>query len=121
VTDKLLVPDQALRWRPTWEQIAPSARAGLTPPPARKSRPGEEKEGENEADEPTVEIATPTVWVRAEEGFVRPVPVKLGISDGINSEMAGGALRDKDEVVIHAVRAAKPDFVSSFVNKVIKK
>ena len=42
----LLIPDQALRWRPTWDQITPSARAGLTPPAPRKPRPAEEKEGE---------------------------------------------------------------------------
>ena len=116
-----MIPDQALRWRPTWEQITPSARAGLTPPAPRKSRPAEEKDAENGADEPTVETTTPTVWVRADDGLVRPVAVKLGISDGMVTELTGGELKVKDEVVINAVRAAKPDFVSSFVNKVIKK
>ena len=47
------------------------------------------------------------------------MPVKLGLSDGIVTELTGGELKIKDEVVINAVRAAKPDFVSSFVNKVI--
>jgi HlyD family secretion protein len=120
-SDVPLIPDQALRWRPTWEQISPSARAGLSPPAPRKAQSTEEQEGESETDEPTVDVATPTVWVRADDGLVRPVPVKLGLSDGIVTELTGGDLHVKDEVVIHAVRAAKPDFVSSFVNKVIKK
>ncbi len=34
----LLVPNQALRWRPTWEQVSPAARAGLTRPTAEKAR-----------------------------------------------------------------------------------
>jgi HlyD family secretion protein len=120
-SDVLLIPDQALRWRPTWEQITPSARAGLTPPAPRKTRPVDEKEGENEAEEPTVETATPTVWVRADDGLVRPVPVKLGLSDSMVTELTGGDLQVQDEVVINAVRTAKPDFVSSFINKIVRK
>ncbi len=120
-TDVPLVPDQALRWRPTWDQITPSARAGLNPPAPRKTRPAEEKGAENEADESTVDTAMPTVWVRADDGLVRPMPVKLGLSDGMNTELTGGELQVKDEVVVNTIRSARPDFVSSFVNKVIKK
>jgi HlyD family secretion protein len=117
----LLIPVQALRWRPTWDEVTPSARAGLTPLVPLKPRPAEEKEGENEADEPTVDTAAPMAWVRADDGLVRPVPVKPGISDGMVTELIGGDLQAKDEVVINTVRAAKPDFVSSFINKIIKK
>jgi HlyD family secretion protein len=120
-SDVPLIADQALRWRPTWDQVTLSARAALPPPVSRKPQPGEEKEGEGEAGEPTVELATPTAWVRADDGLVRPVPVKLGLSDGIVTELTGGELQVKDEVVINTVHAAKADFVSSFVNKVIKK
>ena len=49
------------------------------------------------------------------------MPVKLGLSDSMVTELTGGELQVKDEVVINAVRAAKPDFVSSFINKVVKK
>jgi len=120
-SDVPLIPDQALRWRPTWDQITPSAHGGLTPPAPRKTRPAEEKEEESEGDEPTVDAGKPTVWVRADDGLVRPVPVKLGLSDGMLTELTGGDLKVKDEVVINAVRAAKPDFVSSFINKIVKK
>ncbi len=119
-SDVPLVPNQALRWRPAWEEISPSARAGLTPPSPRKPQPAEEKEG-NEGDEATVDTAAPTVWVRTDDGLVRPVPVKLGLSDGMVTELTGGDLKVKDEVVINAVRAGKPDFVSSFINKILKK
>jgi HlyD family secretion protein len=115
----LLIPDQALRWRPTWEQITPSARAGLTPPPKRNPRA--ESDGDPDADEPTVEVATPTAWVLADDGLVRPVPVKLGISDSMSTELLGDDIRPGDDVVINAVRAARPDFVSSFINKILKK
>jgi HlyD family secretion protein len=120
-SDALLVPDQALRWRPTWEQITPSARTGLPPPAPRKPGSAEEKGGEDQAEEATVDTGTPTAWVRAADGLVRPVPVRLGISDGMDTELLGGDLQADDEVVINAVRTARPDFVSSFVNKVIHK
>jgi len=119
--DALLIPDQALRWRPTWDQITPSARAGLTPPAQRPSGPAGDKDGEGEADEATVDTGTPTAWVRAEDWLVRPVPVKLGVSDSMVTELTGGDLQAKDEVVINAIRAAKPDFVSSFISKIVKK
>lgn len=120
-SDALLIPNQAIRWRPTWDQITPSARAGLTAPTPRKSRAAEAGEGESEADEPTVDTGTPTAWVRADDGLVRPLPVKVGLSDGIVTELTGGELKAKDEVVINAVQAAKPDFVSSFINKIVRK
>ena len=41
----LLVPNQALRWRPTWEQISPAARAGLTRPVAETAQKDEDETG----------------------------------------------------------------------------
>ncbi len=117
----LLIPDQALRWRPAWNQVTPAARAALPPPSAHKPRSNEEQGGESEAEEPTVESAAPTAWVRAEDGLVRPVSLKVGLSDSMNTEITGGDLKTGDEVVINAARAAKPDFVSSFINRIIKK
>jgi HlyD family secretion protein len=117
----LLVPEQALRWQPAWDQVTPSARAALTPPGQGKASSVEKNEGDNDADEPTVDLGTPAVWVRADDGLVRPVPVKIGISDGMMAELTGGELHAGDEVVINAVRAAKPDFVSSFINRILKK
>ena len=73
-SDVLQVPDQALRWQPTWEQISPSARAGLPSPAPHKSRPGDDKEAESESDEPTVEMPAPTVWVRATTAWSVPCP-----------------------------------------------
>ncbi len=37
------------------------------------------------------------------------------------TELTGGALKVKDELVIDSIRTARPDFVSSFINKIIKK
>jgi len=120
-THVVLVPNQALRWRPTWEQISPAARAGLSPPAAAKPRGEDEKESTTEDAEGKVESASPAVWLLADDGLVRPLTVKVGLSDGIVTEIIGGELEPDMPVVIHGVRQAKQDFVSSFVTKVTKK
>ena len=91
--DVLLVPNAALRWQPLPAQIAPDIRkdylrslqakaAGLTGPG------GAEKDNAHRG----------TVWVQ-EEGFVRPVKVKVGLSDGAMTEITGGDLAENTEVI----------------------
>ena len=101
-SDVLLVPDQALRWRPTWEQITPSARAGLTPPGRDKTRPAEEtKDEEGEATNRQSTSDRPRSGSVADDGLVRPVPVKIGLSDGMVTEFdrrrAAGQRRGGDQ------------------------
>ena len=112
------MPNQALRWQPTWEQITPSARDGLTPPDAAAAAPAND-EGRRRTKTPSRRSTSesPTVWVVAEDGLVRPVPVKTGLTDGMVTEITGGELEPGDAVVVNVVREAKPDFVSSFVTK----
>ena len=115
------IPDQALRWRPTWSQITPSARAELTAPDrsaTAKTSPAEE--GDEEV-EPKIVMPSPTVWLVAEDGLVRPVSVSTGLSDGMYTELTRGALEPGDAVVVGSVREAEADFVKSFVEKVTNK
>jgi HlyD family secretion protein len=49
----------------------------------------------------------PVVW-RVREGRLDAVPVKLGLSDGVGSEVAGGELREGDRVAVAAQNAARP-------------
>jgi HlyD family secretion protein len=114
----LLVPNQALRWRPTWEQISPAARAGLKRPTAEKARKHDDDIQLEEDAEPRVEVNAPTVWVLAEDGLVRPVVLQTGLADGIMTEITGGDLAANAAVVVNVVRKAKPDFVSSFIDQI---
>jgi HlyD family secretion protein len=115
----VLIPNQALRWRPLWEEISPSARASLKPPVAGKAPQKEEGEEQDEDAPLRVEVNSPTVWVLAADGLVRPVAVTLGLSDGMVTELAGGELPAGSAVVINAPKESKPDFVSGFVSKVV--
>ena len=115
-SNAILVPNQALRWQPTWEQISPSARAGLDAAQRTASPAGGATEAPSDDAEPTVDLGSPTVWVVADDGLVRPVSVKVGLSDGMVTEITGGELQAGDVVVVNVVREAKPDFVSSFIS-----
>jgi HlyD family secretion protein len=54
---------------------------------------------------------TKTVWVKVEDGIIRPVVVKIGIDNGTNVEILSG-LKEGEDVVISmsdsAVKTATP-------------
>jgi HlyD family secretion protein len=104
----LLVPNQALRWRPTKQQITPSARDKY-------------KVGPDGRDSGKVDIETPTVWVEAADGLVRPLEIQAGMSDGIMTEIEGGNLKPDTKVVVSVRRESQKDFVNSFVSRVTRK
>ncbi len=90
--DVLLVPNAALRWQPLPAQIAPDIRKeylrSLQAKAAGLTGPGADKDGAHRG----------TVWVQ-DEGFVRPVKVNIGLSDGATTEITGGDLQDNTEIV----------------------
>jgi HlyD family secretion protein len=77
----LIAPNAALRWRPRPDCIAPDVRAEW-------SQKGARAESASEG----------VLWVRNGD-FVRPMPVRVGLSDGISSEVYGEAVRQGLEVV----------------------
>jgi len=104
--DVLLVPNAALRWQPQApQQVAPEARAeymkgqrratGLGAVEAPKSA---EKEQRNRA----------RVWMPDGE-FVRPTSVRIGLTDGVNTEVVKGDLKEGMAVVVGESRASEGD------------
>ena len=108
-SDVILIPNQALRWRPTPEQITPSERSAFS---LETADDGTEKT--------TVAVDSPTVWVPTPDGRVRPVSVTVGLSDGMVSESTGAEVQSGDVVVVSVKREATRDFVSSFVSRVTR-
>jgi HlyD family secretion protein len=103
--DALLVPNAALRWRPQVGQIVPEERANFTK--TGKQRAGAAKGGaEKEAHDRAV------VWV-ADGEFVRPLPVRIGMSDGAQTEILEGTLDSGDAVVIGTARVSNGDSTSN--------
>ncbi len=91
----LLVPNAALRWTPTPEQVAPKYRQQ---PPAGK----EEEKG------------TKTLWVPQGRG-VKPVAVQAGVTDGSWTEVQGEGVQAKLQVVMgeQTKEAGKADSAAS--------
>ena len=77
--DVLLVPNAALRWQPTTEQIAADAMQEA----AAKTDRGE---------------GTGVVWALS-GNLVRPIPVRVGITDGTMTEVQGEGLAEGIEIV----------------------
>jgi HlyD family secretion protein len=98
--DALLVPNAALRWKPNPQQVAPDARAELARPQKRKGPPGDKP-----ADAPEKEHRDRgVVWVE-DNGFVRPIRLHIGLSDGVNTEVVDGDLPEGTPVVLGEARA----------------
>ena len=111
-----LVPNAALRWKPAPDQMAPEFREAL-------SHSGEGKEKAKEGRRPTAgEAAAPgetanraELW-RPEGETVRPLAVRVGLSDGTLTEVAGDQLADGLVVVtgVQQQASAKTDTSNPF-------
>jgi HlyD family secretion protein len=96
----LLVPNTALRWKPTPPMVVPEARDDYINAQRKKAQPGDKpaKGAENEQHHRGV------LWVE-DNGFVRPVKVKTGLSDGAMTEIVAGDIPEGATVVVGENRA----------------
>jgi HlyD family secretion protein len=96
----LLVPNAALRWQPLVRDVVPGAReeyalAQRRPPPSHgepaptANRSGDERNG--------------LVWVRRGD-FVMPIKARIGLSDGVVTEVSGEDVAAGVEIVVGANR-----------------
>lgn len=100
----LMVPNAALRWYPTTaEEVAPDARAQFKPveeleadesdgQPAKPGKPGKVRERFG------------MVWIKDGQ-FVRPVKVKVGSTDDVNTVVQAETLKEGAEVVVAEMSA----------------
>jgi HlyD family secretion protein len=102
------VPNVALRWRPPRpELIAPEARQQAASPAkgggpegrARRTSPGDAPA----AKTPKGREERGRVWIK-QGNFVRPLDVKIGVTDGSVTEISGDGVEDGLEVVTGEVR-----------------
>jgi HlyD family secretion protein len=86
-SNALLVPNSALRWKPKSEYVDPEFREEFDQSQRRK---------EAAASAGTTRLSNnATIWVE-EHGFVKPVKVRLGVTDGAMTEV----IEDKGELVL---------------------
>ena len=96
-SDALLVPNAALRWQPSRRQIHPDAQQTYDKL-LRDKRTDVSASGQERG----------IVWV-ADDGYVRPILVQIGLSDGVNTEVLAGELPEGTEVVIGEASARNTD------------
>jgi HlyD family secretion protein len=111
-----LVPNAALRWKPALDQVAPEFREAL-------SRSGEGKEKTKEgrrsaagkAAAPDELSGRSDLWL-PEGDSVRPLAVRVGLSDGTLTEVVGEELADGLMVVtgVQQQASAKTDTSNPF-------
>ena len=116
----LLVPNAALRWYPSSvDQVAADARADFKPideepaggngggggERAARGQGGDRQSGDqgaakgpNKQGGPKKVVRHGTLWVKDGE-FVRPVPVTVGATDGVNTAVYSDKLSEGQEVV----------------------
>lgn len=95
----LLVPNGALRWRPQPAQIVPDAREAANAKAGTK-RPSAKTDGDRKPEQAE---ERGVVW-KEENGFVRPIPLRIGITDGVHTEVSGDNLKEGDAIVIGETR-----------------
>jgi HlyD family secretion protein len=97
-TSVLMVPNAAIRWKPSAEQVAPEAREALERLAGRKAKP----EGGSAASSKTGTGAganRTALWI-PDGGYVKPIRVQLGLSDGMYTEVQGEGFTEGMKVVI---------------------
>lgn len=101
----LLVPNEALRWKPEESQIAAEAEEeDETPPPAAKAgkaaSPKSKTSDEAKAAGVSSEQELGRLWTPAGGGHVRAVDVVVGLTDGTMTEVSGGVVTEGMQVVV---------------------
>ena len=91
----LLVPNAALRWSPLPTQILPEARAKSR---GHAGQSGSDREGRAHGDGGAAQVRG-TLWAEQDK-FVRPVHVKVGVTDGLVTEVEGRDLAEGLQVVV---------------------
>jgi HlyD family secretion protein len=95
--DALVVPNAALRWRPARNQIAPDVRQAYARLRGKK-RSATDADAQNRG----------LIWVKGDDGYLRFVEVRLGLSDSVNTEIVGvlngGKLPEQTRVIVGETR-----------------
>jgi HlyD family secretion protein len=106
----LLVPNAALRWQPRSQDVVPSAREILALTLRSRSAALEATSQPDSAA--PAGPADGVLWIRQGD-LLGPIKVRVGLSDGVITEVSGGGLSEGAEIVVGANRLdSDPDALS---------
>jgi HlyD family secretion protein len=95
----LLVPNGALRWTPSIDQIAPQSRETSESAAPRKGKPEGTQRAASGGTKAAGDGASRGVVWAPEGAYVNPVRVRVGLTDGVSTEVVGEGLTEGLEVV----------------------
>jgi HlyD family secretion protein len=94
IKDALLVPNAALRWQPSKQQIAPDIRDTYFALRGKKPSTAEAEEAQSQG----------FVWIQDEDGHLRYSQLKIGLSDSVNTQilgvLSGAELKEDSRVIV---------------------
>ena len=101
----LLVPNAALRWFPQLEQVASKYRGMLD---SLAQRSGGRLSASEPAAKSTDRSSQSLLWIR-DGRYVKPIKVRVGLSDGTNTEVQADELKEGLEVIVGEQRQGVTD------------
>ena len=122
LSNVLLVPNAALHWEPKTEQIAPVFRKALQQPDQNRPKVDQGRQPGVKADQAPAGIDRGVIW-SLEGQYVRPVTVRVGLSDGAVTQVQGQDLTDGRTVVtgIQSQKAAPADAKNPFTPQFLRR
>jgi len=99
-TNVLMVPNAALRWRPSAEQVAPEAREAFERLAGRKGKAEGGSGASTKTGTGSASSASRTALWIPDGDYVKPFRVQQGLSDGIYTEVQGEGLTEGMKVVV---------------------
>ena len=93
-TNVLMVPNTALRWRPSAEQVAPEAREALERLAGKKGKTDGGSVPPSETGTGSAATKSRTALWIPEGDYVKPVRVQAGMTDGAFTEVQGEGLTE---------------------------
>ena len=90
--DVLLVPNAALRWSPKPQDVATEFRT------VSANEPGQNENLHSSQNSQSQAAVNGVVWT-LQDSYVRPIKVRLGLSDGTKTEVQGDELKEGLQVV----------------------
>jgi HlyD family secretion protein len=97
----LLVPTMALRWKPKLEQVVPELRDEAASLLAGKSAGGADRSSGNAKSDKTSQNSDERGRMWVQDGkYVRPIEVKIGATDGTQTEISGDGVKEGMKVVM---------------------
>ena len=104
----LLVPNAALRWFPQPGQVAPKFRAMFDSSARSGNMGGGGRQTAEPAAKPTTKNSQGLNWTQ-DGRYVRPIKVRVGLSDGTMTEVQGEELKEGLEVIVGEQRQVAAD------------